>query len=598
MADSTADDWNLSPPEGGALRRVLDRLTKAATTHVRLTAVVSVLLIFACFAAATALQMRRDYAHALALAESFASSQSIALAGETGRTLDRIAALGTAYIGAIDESSAAQIVTGAESDRVLNIALADADGHIVSAMQGQPLAAKAVPAAALARGLSGRSIETYSDPAIGASPFTLLFRADKETPARFILVPLDPVSLLPLAGAKRESPAGPTLGETALFSKNGAALALSEGWEAAPPEFVLRSEIAKTSVRYIEFDGARRIVALSPVPGWPLSAAASLRAGDALESWYGSLPLYLFVILGPALAGAGLVVILVKEFERGAVARNALAEARAESGDGSVTLPSSTLETPVESELVTRLAAAERMAGDAERAKAEFVAHMSHELRTPLNAIIGFAEIIAGGLFGPAGSAKYVEYANDIANAGRGLHARIGDILEYARATAEQQLVSISPVDVSQTARECIEAMRGLALSRDISLTPNLPFLPLAAGDVTAVKRILTILLSNALRYTPDGGAIGIEARQDADTLILSVRDTGYGFTTEEGDHAGRPFLRFERPENGTQGGVGLGLAVAMALARRMGGALRLEGSLGEGTWAELRLPITDTAEA
>src|SRR6202012_6050504 len=91
---------------------------------------------------------------------------------------------------------------------------------------------------------------------------------------------------------------------------------------------------------------------------------------------------------------------------------------------------------PVEARLLVRLAAAERNAREALRAKSEFIAHMSHELRTPLNAVIGFSQIIADGLFGPSGHPKYGEYARDIGNAGKDLHAKIGDILEFANVEA------------------------------------------------------------------------------------------------------------------------------------------------------------------
>ncbi len=91
---------------------------------------------------------------------------------------------------------------------------------------------------------------------------------------------------------------------------------------------------------------------------------------------------------------------------------------------------------PVEARLMVRLANAERGAMEALRSKSEFIAHMSHELRTPLNAVIGFSEIIANGLFGPPGHPKYGEYARDIAEAGKNLHAKIGDILEFANIEA------------------------------------------------------------------------------------------------------------------------------------------------------------------
>jgi signal transduction histidine kinase len=540
-----------------------------------------VLLICSCFAAATALQMHRDYTHALALAESFSAAQAASVAGETAKTLDRLSALGIAYVNAIDEQSAAQVVSGSEPDRVLNIALADATGRIVSALKGNPLTAKPIAAASLKRAFARRSIETYSDPAIGASPFTLMFRADKERPARYIVMVLDPVSLLPNAGGRNHG-----FGETAIFTRAGAALALSDGWQNAPPGYLLRDDAAKPSVRYVDVGGERRIVALSPVPGWPLSAATSLRAGDALASWYGSLPLYLFVILGPAIAGAALAAIFVHEFERGMRARSAAAEATSESGEGEA---AKTAESPQsESELLARLAIAERRAQESERAKLEFVAHMSHELRTPLNAVIGFAEIIGTGLFGPAGNAKYVEYAHDIAAAGRSLHGRLGEILEFAKLSPEDQAIEMQEFDLAEVARTCAAGCQGVALSRNIVFRQQLSVLPKAKGDARAVKRILTVILSNALRYTPEGGSVSLEAREEDETLVLGVRDSGTGISTDEAERIGTPFARFERAE---ENGIGLGLAAAMALARRMGGALRLEGSLGEGTWAELRLP-------
>ncbi len=234
MADSTAEDWVASSP-GESIRRTLARLTKWAVAHVRLTAILCVLLICSCFAAATALQMHRDYAHALALAESFSAAQANAIAGETAKTLNRLSAVGVAYVDAVDEQSAAQMVNGSENDRILNIAFADATGRIISSLKGNPLTAKPIPPARLQRAFSAKSIETYSDPAIGSSPFTLVYRADREAPARYIVMPLDPVSLLPNAGSKDLG-----FGETAIFTRSGGALALSDGWQNAPPGYLLR----------------------------------------------------------------------------------------------------------------------------------------------------------------------------------------------------------------------------------------------------------------------------------------------------------------------------------------------------------------------
>ena len=238
--------------------------------------------------------MRRDYAHALAMAEAYTAAQADALAGETG-----------AHAGPAGgrkrrlcrrrrrNQSAAGIVDASDGGRILNVALADADGHFVLTMKGQALAARALPEPVLERAQLGHAVEAFSDPAIGSSPLTLVFRADKDSPPRFIVVPLDPLC----AAACRQSG-----GNTALFDFSGALLALGHGWNRAPPDYVLRIAPGGTALRYIEYDGARRIIALSSVPGWPLAAAASVRADDALDTWYGSLPLYLFVIAG---TGAG-----------------------------------------------------------------------------------------------------------------------------------------------------------------------------------------------------------------------------------------------------------------------------------------------------
>jgi hypothetical protein len=176
-------------------------------------------------------------------------------------------------------------------------------------------------------------------------------------------------------------------------------------------------------------------IILAAVPGWPLAVAARLDEDRALAGWAQALPLYLFVILGPALVGAWLAALFVGAFERHAKAARAFR-----------TLKST---RPLEARLMVRLANAERGAVEAVRAKSEFIAHMSHELRTPLNAVIGFSEIIAQEMYGPCGHAKYGEYARDIGEAGRNLHAKIGDILEFANIEAGRFPLSEEAVDLA-----------------------------------------------------------------------------------------------------------------------------------------------------
>jgi len=236
------------------------------------------------------------------------------------------------------------------------------------------------------------------------------------------------------------------------------------------------------------------------------------------------------------------------------------------------------------------LAEAERRAIESERAKTEFIDHMSHELRTPLNAIIGFSEVIERGMFGAAGHPKYVEYARDINAAGRQLHSKIGDILDFADLEAGRHPLDVGVVDIAAIARDVIADAAGRAFLRRIKLTVALPQSATVLADASAVKRIVSNLLTNALQYTPDGGAVRIQLRRENEAVVLSLRDNGLGFSKSEIDQTGEAFSHFDRPGSAT--GTGLGLSISMALARRMHGAVQIRSAQGEGTLAELRLPL------
>ncbi len=314
----------------------------------------------------------------------------------------------------------------------------------------------------------------------------------------------------------------------------------------------------------------------APVPGWPLAVETRVDEPSALADWTGALPLYLFVILGPALAGAWLAALFVGAFQRHARASRAIRALKST--------------RPIEARLMVRLANAERGAMEALRAKSEFIAHMSHELRTPLNAVIGFSEVIAEEFYGPCGHPKYSEYARDIGQAGRNLHAKIGDILEFANIEAGRYPLIEDAVDLSALAAQCLDEHQGRAFSRRISLSLAFGEPGLVRADAGAVRRILSNLLTNALAYTSEGGIVRADVHFEEGAGVLTLSDSGKGFTPGERQRAGKPFERFDRADTVT--GAGLGLAIAMELARRMGGAMRLVGEgPGHGATMELRLP-------
>ena len=382
---------------------------------------------------------------------------------------------------------------------------------------------------------------------------------------RIVAMQIDPSALLPPASME----------DSLVATRDGKVVALGADWSDVPAMAPLALDDAPSAARIVSLPEGSRLISLRHVPGWPLSVGSSVTVGDALGAWYGALPLYLFFIFGPALAGAGLAVVFVREFERRARTAEAIRTLRATA--------------PEDAKLLVRLADAERRAIEAERSKSEFIAHMSHELRTPLNAIIGFSEVIEKGIFGQPGHPKYVEYAHDIAQAGRQLHDKIGDILEFADLEARRHLLAPSLIDVAAILRAAIDENAVKARAAGIKLTVSLPDAASAFADAAAVKRILGNIISNALQFTPAAGHVRIQLRNEQRTVVIAVRDSGLGFSLDESAKAGEAFTRFDR--SGATTGTGLGLATAMMLARRMGGVVRISGAPGDGALAELHLP-------
>jgi signal transduction histidine kinase len=482
--------------------------------NARLTVPLCLILICGSFAAATLLSLRMDRMHALGQARLFESGRARDLAAVASVSFDRLASAGQHYA---DNPGIEPSAPG-----LSNVAVFDRDGAILALWHRQ-----AIPTPPRAAFAGGR----------------LVYAAGRETGLAFttgtkiVALTFDPGLLAPTA----------LLNRAALLLPDSRALAGT--W----------------------IDGEVRSAG---VTGWPVTAATFLDRGGALDAWYGALPLYLFAILGPAVAGGWLAALLVGAFERQQKAARAIRGLKAA--------------RPAEARLMVRLAAAERAAAEGARSKSEFIAHMSHELRTPLNAVIGFSEVIGEGFFGPPGHPKYVEYARDIADAGRNLHAKIGDILEFANIEAGRYPLVAEIVDLAEIAAACVEEQKGRAFSRRIDLAIGFAEPGTVRADPRALRRVFHNLLANALTYTGEGGSVRVEVRSADDTLVASVSDSGCGFSVTEAQRAGRAFQRFDR--SGSVTGAGLGLAIAMELAARMGGAMRLHSEAGHGSVMELRL--------
>lgn len=229
-------------------------------------------------------------------------------------------------------------------------------------------------------------------------------------------------------------------------------------------------------------------------------------------------------------------------------------------------------------------------------AKSRFLATMSHELRTPLSAVIGYAE----ALMGNPDPAQVGEFAGAVRQAGRQLLGLIDDILDVARAGGPDAALGRAPVDVAALAQALAEAAGAEATAAGVALAVEAPpNLPRARVDERRLRRVLSALLGNAVKFTPEGGSVRIVLRAgDTGGLDIAVVDTGIGMAPEDIPRAFEPFTQLDSSHARQFPGSGLGLHLARMLAEAMGATLDLDSSPGLGTTATLRLPPGITTSA
>ena len=236
--------------------------------------------------------------------------------------------------------------------------------------------------------------------------------------------------------------------------------------------------------------------------------------------------------------------------------------------------------------------AARAAADAANRAKSLFLANMSHELRTPLNAILGFSEITREAMMGPL-DARYRDYAREIHASGQYLLRLINDVLDTSKIEVDRMALHEETVDIADVVAECQRLLRDRAEERNLGFDVALPSeLPALRADRLRIKQIVLNLLSNALKFTPEGGRVSVSAVVPADGgLALVIADTGIGMREEDIPVALEPFRQIENPLTRHYEGTGLGLPLAKALAELHGGRLTIASALGKGTTVTVWLP-------
>lgn len=229
----------------------------------------------------------------------------------------------------------------------------------------------------------------------------------------------------------------------------------------------------------------------------------------------------------------------------------------------------------------------------ANNAKSEFLSTMSHELRTPLNAVIGFSEVIGDQLFGPIGNAKYLEYARDIHASGRHLLDMINDILDISRIEAGRLELADERVAVADVVDQALQMIdqraRRVGVAIEVVLPDELPHL---IGDRRALTQVMLNLLSNSVKFTPQGGRVTVSAAVGPDGGVsLRVADTGVGIPPDELSELMQPFVQASNQSAASETGTGLGLYLVRRLVEEQDGDFTLESEEGEGVIATVTLP-------
>jgi GAF domain-containing protein len=227
----------------------------------------------------------------------------------------------------------------------------------------------------------------------------------------------------------------------------------------------------------------------------------------------------------------------------------------------------------------------------ANRHKSEFLANMSHELRTPLNAIIGFSEVLQERMFGELNE-KQAEYTDDILTSGRHLLSLINEILDLSKVEAGRMELELATFDLPLAIDNARTFVRERAAKHGIGLDVTVDErLGDFVGDERKIKQVLLNLLSNAVKFTPEGGRIGINARQADGSVEISVSDTGIGITPEDQPKIFEEFRQVGGDYAYKREGTGLGLTLAKKFVELHGGRIWVESEVGKGSTFSFTLP-------
>lgn len=227
---------------------------------------------------------------------------------------------------------------------------------------------------------------------------------------------------------------------------------------------------------------------------------------------------------------------------------------------------------------------------EADRLKGQFMANISYELRTPLTTLLGFAEILAEEYYG-ALNPRQKDYARNMADTARQVVTLMDDISDLVMLEAGEMVLQRATFDVHAALASVLGLTREMVRRKGLTINFDCPpETGSMVGDEARVKQVLYNLLTNAIKYTPDGGQIIVAAMRDGDEVVFTVADTGIGIADE--DQPGL-FDRFRREGPGN-GGAGIGLALVKRFVDLHQGSVELLSVVGQGTTVIVRYPSPD----
>jgi signal transduction histidine kinase len=236
------------------------------------------------------------------------------------------------------------------------------------------------------------------------------------------------------------------------------------------------------------------------------------------------------------------------------------------------------------------LAARNRELEAASQAKTRFVANLSHELRNPLSAVVGYSELMASGRFGRL-DGRQREHLGVIRESGEHLASLVEELLDMAQVETGHLRLEGAPIDPAAVIRGCVAALQTMAARRELRLEIDAPASGLVMLDPTRLRQVVLNFVSNAIKFSPQGGTVVVALRRQTGGVRVEVSDAGPGLSVRDQT---RVFDEFFQVPGLERSGTGLGLAVTRLIVEAQGGHVEVRSQLGAGSTFSAWLPAAE----